>query len=574
LGSDSFITPAGHEATEPSRLPSLPQSVSRIDLLPEDFFKLLTHKPLLIGDVIAGRYKLVQHLGDGGMGQVWIAENLSIGAKVALKVLKVELLADAEFRKRFQREAEAIAAINHRNVVRFLDLVVGDPTVLVMEYVPGRTLAALLKDEERIDPIRAVHLTIRLCWALEAAHKAGIVHRDLSPGNVLLQPDAEHGEEPTLIDFGLAKLATARPEDQLTRKGQIIGTPAYMSPEQIRNKEVDGRSDMYSLGCLLFHMLAGRPPFVGDEMQVLYQHAHRPPPQLGGDPILNDVLARALAKEPDARYRDISELRQALSRIDRPPTAPAPRPPRHSAMWAAAGLLGMLLGAAAVRWLAPGPGGGAIVILSQPPGATVEIDGHRLGETTPTLAAGMSAGSHIVRLRRDGYGPVEKTVQLASGERVAVDVALAAQSRELEVQSLPVGALVYLDGHLVVGQTPLVVELTRDDFHELRLEKVGYEPVRRDLKPEDSAPKLSFQLEPEQQPRGVLWVDGNSAAQVFLDGANTGFATPTLGIRVAAGDHTVELRDAAGRVGAVTRVHLERGETRHLTLDFASRTEK
>jgi hypothetical protein len=224
-----------------------------------------------------------------------------------------------------------------------------------------------------------------------------------------------------------------------------------------------------------------------------------------------------------------------------------------------------------MRWRAPAAGGGAILVLSQPPGAAVEVDGHRLGEATPTMAAGMSAGSHTVRLRRDGYAPVDKTVQLAAGERLAVDVALPVESRELEVQSVPVGALVYLDGHLMVGQTPLTVELTRDDFHELRLERMGYEPVRRNLKPEDDAPRLSFHLEPEQQPRGLLWVDANSAAQVFLDGANTGFVTPTLGIRVSAGDHKVELRDGAGRVRAATQVHLERGETRHLTLDVGSK---
>src|SRR5437868_3166011 len=141
--------------------------------MPEDFVMLLSRRRHFIGEVIAGRYKLVERLGVGAMGQVFAAENLAIGRRVAVKVLKAELLADADFRKRFQREAEAIAAIDHRNVVRFLDLVVGDPVFLVMEYLTGPTLASLLKRERRLDPVRAINIATRLCWGLDAAHRAG-----------------------------------------------------------------------------------------------------------------------------------------------------------------------------------------------------------------------------------------------------------------------------------------------------------------------------------------------------------------------------------------------------------------
>ncbi|MGZ3406505.1 MAG: serine/threonine-protein kinase, partial [Polyangia bacterium] len=167
---------------------------------------MLSRRPLLPGDVIAGRYKLIETLGNGSMGQVFIGEIQSIGRRVAIKVLKPELLVDAQFRRRFQQEAEAVAAIEHRNVARFFDLVVGDPTFLVMEYVAGPTLAAALK-KGPLDPVRAINIVRRLCWALEAAHRAGVIHRDIKPSNIILAPDVEIGDEPKLIDFGLAKVA-------------------------------------------------------------------------------------------------------------------------------------------------------------------------------------------------------------------------------------------------------------------------------------------------------------------------------------------------------------------------------
>ena len=198
------------------------------------------------------------------MGAVFVADNLVIGRKVAVKLLKAELLADAMFRKRFQQEATAVAAIEHRNVARFFDLVVGDPTFLVMEHVAGPALSKVLRREVRLDPVRAINIAVRLAWALDSAHAVGIIHRDIKPANVVLAPDPELGEEPKLIDFGLAKVPTIVGAETLTRTGQIVGTPAYMSPEQIANRDVDARSDVYALGCLLYHMSpADRPSPAG-----------------------------------------------------------------------------------------------------------------------------------------------------------------------------------------------------------------------------------------------------------------------------------------------------------------------
>jgi tRNA A-37 threonylcarbamoyl transferase component Bud32 len=585
---------------DPTRLRPPPET-SRVDTLPEDFLKLLgqTKKPA-VGMAIGGRYKLIERLGSGAMGDVFVAENVSIGAHVAVKLLKNELLTDASFRRRFQREAQAVAAITHPNVARFLDLVVGDPTFLVMEYVQGPTLAARIREMKRIPVERAVPIAVRLCWALRAAHAVGVIHRDLKPANVVLTADVEHDELPKLIDFGLAKLTPTaseggRANSSLTQSGQLVGTPQYMSPEQIAGKNVDPRSDIYALGCVLYEMLTGRAPFAGDDdFQILYKQVNEPTEPLRRyapevPPALEAVVMRALAKRPEDRFGTMPELAHALesslwgdhagtvrrdsASLRTPEMAHAlaqkkrQRTARNVIMIALAVIaLGFAGGFAASRLGRARRAPGGLFVLSDPPGALVEVDGKPLPQTTPTLATDLTPGPHTIKLQRVGTAAVTQSVTLKANERATVQVTLPAASHRVDVRSVPDGAQVFLDGRLMLGETPTSVEITDEDFHELRIEKIGFEPLIRPLTPDDKAPVVSLTLVPEKAPRGALMIDANNSAEVWIDGNNTGYTTPTLAITVAAGSHTVEVRDANGQKSQPTPVVVEPGQTVRLLL--------
>jgi tRNA A-37 threonylcarbamoyl transferase component Bud32 len=569
-------------------------AVTRIDSLPAPPAPPAnSSRDPAIGDLLAGRFRLVAKLGEGGMGEVFVAENEAIGRRVALKLLKAPLVADDSFRKRFQQEAMAVAAIEHRNVAHFLDLVVGDPTFLVMELVEGPTLAKVLRREKRLSIPRAVNITKRVAWALDAAHQANVIHRDVKPSNVVLAPDPELGEEPKLIDFGLAKLPTVVGVEALTRSGQIVGTPAYMSPEQIANKDVDARSEVYALGCLLFHMLAGRPPFAGgDDVQTLFQQIEIAPPPLRefvpeAPEKLQAIVARALAKAPDARYQSMRELIAALDDIDRrapDPSSPslpaiAAPPPRRLRPWLTAAAA--CVGGALVTFLAVGArhghgatAGGLLLVSSRPSNAQVQLDGVARSEATPTAIHGIAAGTHRLRVSLPGRDPVEQTVVMGADERTAVDIALNTATRPLEVVTVPSTARVWLDGEELPGETPMTLHVTDDDFHLIRLERVGFEVATIKLAPEDRQRQTVVTLQPETRPGGLLTVSSNAAGEIFVDGADTGYVAPTFGIRVATGFHDVELRDSAGLAGPKARVEVHHAENVHLMLNAADQCKK
>jgi serine/threonine protein kinase len=288
-----------------------------------------------IGSVLADRYRILGALGIGGMGAVYLAEHVTLGKRVAIKVLKPDLGHDTTLVERFFREARATAAIQHENIVDILDFgQTAHHAYFAMEALEGCELADLIGTGRPMAWERAKPIIVQIARALAAAHRMGIVHRDMKPGNVFLIRKGGRGGPSgafdfiKVLDFGIAKIDDGV---NLTRAGMVFGTAAYMAPEQASGGEVDGRADIYALACIVFEMLTGRVPFPGDNfMKVLGQHIIETPPRLRdvsapGHPGLGDgplspaivdgleaVIAKMLAKLPDERFASMAEVEQAF----------------------------------------------------------------------------------------------------------------------------------------------------------------------------------------------------------------------------------------------------------------------
>ncbi|HZA73089.1 MAG TPA: Stk1 family PASTA domain-containing Ser/Thr kinase [Propionibacteriaceae bacterium] len=280
---------------------------------------------MMAGDqmVIGGRYELEDLLGRGGMAEVRRAVDTRLGRPVAIKQLRADLATDPTFQARFRREAQSAAGLNHPNIVAVYDT--GEETdprtgtsipYIVMELVEGPTLRDVLRDGRKILPERALELTQGVLDALSYSHRAGIIHRDIKPANVMLTQSGTV----KVMDFGIAR-AVADTSATMTQTAAVIGTAQYLSPEQARGETVDARSDIYSAGCLMYELLVGRPPFVGDSpVSVAYQHVREtpvPPSQL--DPVItpdiDTVTLKALAKDPADRYQSAREMKADITRV-------------------------------------------------------------------------------------------------------------------------------------------------------------------------------------------------------------------------------------------------------------------
>jgi serine/threonine-protein kinase len=273
------------------------------------------------GEILEGKYRLVQRIGTGGMGSVWIAEHMAIGKRVAVKLLHRELAENEEATKRFHQEARAAAAAGHRGIVEVHDIGVtgdGEPYI-VMELLEGESLGSLLARENRISVPMALHLALSALSALAAAHRRGIVHRDIKPDNVFL---ARTMDLPAvkLLDFGVSKMAAGNPSTTLS--GVALGTPRYMAPEQARGDlDIDARADLWAMGVILYEALTGSVPFDAPTsnavMVRLMTEEPRPPRELAPElpEKLEAIILRALAKEPADRFRRAEDMIEALLEI-------------------------------------------------------------------------------------------------------------------------------------------------------------------------------------------------------------------------------------------------------------------
>ncbi|MGH3553999.1 MAG: Stk1 family PASTA domain-containing Ser/Thr kinase, partial [Mycobacterium sp.] len=279
---------------------------------------------------LSERYELGEILGFGGMSEVHLARDVRLHRDVAVKVLRADLARDPSFYLRFRREAQNAAALNHPAIVAVYDTgeaetAAGPLPYIVMEYVKGVTLRDIVHTDGPMPPQRAIEVIADACQALNFSHQHGIIHRDVKPANIMISTT----NAVKVMDFGIAR-AIADSGNRVTQTSAVIGTAQYLSPEQARGDAVDARSDVYSLGCVLYEILTGEPPFVGDSpVAVAYQHVREdpvPPSQVhdGVSAELDAVVLKALAKNPDNRYQTAAEMRADLVRVHNgePPEAP------------------------------------------------------------------------------------------------------------------------------------------------------------------------------------------------------------------------------------------------------------
>ncbi len=278
----------------------------------------------LIGTTFAGRYKLEAFLGSGGAGAVYVARHEIIGRKVALKLLHRQFLSDPAVTARFEREARAISRIVHPGITEVIDYGHSDEGVpyLILELVDGTSLADVLDNVGPLPVSRAAAILLQMAEALMGAHDVGVIHRDLKPGNIMLSLDPDGRERVRILDFGMAKIVGADAGPTLTAVGTAFGTPAYMSPEQVRGERVDNRTDIYSFGIVAYELLTGLPPFHGKLMEIVRAHLDVDPQNvtlrsgrvdIPGE--LGRLVMNCLIKESHKRPGDAAQLVQVLEQL-------------------------------------------------------------------------------------------------------------------------------------------------------------------------------------------------------------------------------------------------------------------
>lgn len=269
------------------------------------------------GTILEERFKILREIGRGGMGAVYVGEHAITGKRLAIKVMGEAISSDSAYKQRFLREAKLMAQMDDPHIASVSAVGAwNDRLYLVMDYVDGRTLQAELREHGKMDEARACAVASQVCDALGHAHQIGIVHRDLKPGNIMLT-DTASGVNVKLLDFGIAAWLDRDEAGRITQTGEVFGSPYYMSPEQCQGMRLDGRSDVYSLGCIIYEMLSGQTPYCGDSyFEVLSKQMAADAPSIEGiSPDMQHVINKAMTKNPDDRYPDAAALRADLNKV-------------------------------------------------------------------------------------------------------------------------------------------------------------------------------------------------------------------------------------------------------------------
>ncbi|MFO8072388.1 MAG: serine/threonine-protein kinase [Polyangia bacterium] len=454
------------------------------------------------GQTLEGKYRLTDLLGRGGMGAVYRGEHVVIGKKVAVKFLHAEFAGNEEVVKRFYREAQAAAAIGHDGIIDVMDVGIsprGDPFI-VMEFLEGESLADMLDRTGPIDLGAACGVLEPALLALHAAHSKGIVHRDLKPENIFLAHRQNAPPKVKLIDFGISKFAQAGSGEKLTQTGSVMGTPAYMSPEQARGSaDLDHRADIYSMGVMMYEMLTGKLPFEGDnftEMIISILTDPPRPPREVFDRFPHEaeaVLLKALAKDPAERHQtaaelveDLRELGEYGERESRLTHLAAEA--KHTTF--AAGNLGVTNDSksgfgepVAAEVLAQVSGGGTPTGWAGTRAGASRRSGKRALWIVGSLAAALSLVGVVAAVLLWGENEPEPVqVPLSSGEPGQAAAEEEGSTVSIEVTGAPQGARLFYDDMLVTVN-PFKVE--RDDVATpLRIEAEGYEPLLISVTPD------------------------------------------------------------------------------------------
>ncbi len=279
------------------------------------------------GEIVGRNYEVIRPVGRGGMATVYMVRHLGSGELFAMKVLNNELLHVDEAKRRFEREATALSKLSHQNLVSLYDFGVSsdDQPYFITDFLQGSSLFNILRQEQRLSVDRACRIFMQICDGMEYAHQRGLIHRDLKPSNILLTGDLAD-ERVKVVDFGIVKFAPSPQvlDERLTQEGMVVGSPAYMSPEQCQNHPIDHRSDIYSLGCIMYEVLTGRLAFEGDyPLAILVKQVTAPAPTVSevmdsSNPVgqaLETVIAKALAKLPASRFQSMAEMHFAISQV-------------------------------------------------------------------------------------------------------------------------------------------------------------------------------------------------------------------------------------------------------------------